>query len=136
MGVSLLRRNFVALALLAGAGAARGQAAPSAPTAESTARALVEAMAANDASRIRALFASNASQAYGSGKAKSGPAFFAWLQSDIIDAMGRVDNASFVAKGKEVVVTGQYSNRSGYRSAANFLLIIEQDRIVSWQMRY
>jgi SnoaL-like domain len=136
MGVSLPRRKFMAMALLAGSEATRAQTPPTAPTAEPTARALVEAMAANDAARIRALFAPNASQAYGNGTAKSGPAFFAWLQSDIIDARGRVDNARFAASGNRVEITGQYSNRSGYRSAANFLLIVEQDRIVSWQMRY
>jgi ketosteroid isomerase-like protein len=134
--VSTLRRSILASALIVCAGAAAAQTAPSTPTSEQTARALVEAMAANDAARLRALFAANASQAYGSGKAKSGADFFAWLQSDIIDAKGRVDDASYAANGSEVVITGQFSNRRGYRSAANFLLVVEQGKIVSWRMRY
>jgi ketosteroid isomerase-like protein len=136
----VLRRNFLFNALVALAGTAAAQTAPSAPaserTSEETARALVQAMAANDAARLRALFAPNASQAYGGGKAKSGADFFAWLQSDIIDAKGRVDDASYAANGNEVVITGQFSNRRGYRSAANFLLVVEQGKIVSWRMRY
>jgi hypothetical protein len=134
------RRRFVATAICLTAGAALAQTAPSASaderSPEATARALVEAMAANDAARLRALFAANASQAYGSGKAKSGADFFAWLQSDIIDAKGRVDDASYATSGQEVVITGQFGNRRGYRAAANFLLVVQQGKIESWRMRY
>jgi ketosteroid isomerase-like protein len=133
-------RKFLIAALAALVGTAAAQTAPSKPvserTSEETARALVQAMSANDAARLRALFAANASQAYGSGKAKSGADFLAWLQSDIIDAKGRVDGANYAANGNEVVITGQFSNSRGYRSAANFLLLVEQGKIVSWRMRY
>jgi ketosteroid isomerase-like protein len=134
--MSNLRRNFWATALVVAACAAAAQTAPLTPASEQTARALVEAMAANDSVRLRALFAPNASQAYAGGKAKSGADFFAWLQSDIINAKGRVDDARYAADGNEVVITGQFSNRRGYRSAANFLLAVEQGKIVSWRMRY
>jgi ketosteroid isomerase-like protein len=99
-------------------------------------RALVDAMKANDAPRIRALFAPDASQAYGDGRPKSGPAFFTWLESDIIDRKGQVDEAQFAVNGNEVIVTGQFRNSRGYRAAANFRLVVDNGRIVSWQMRY
>lgn len=99
-------------------------------------RALVDAMKANDAARIRALFAPNASQAYGDGRPKSGPAFFAWLDSDIIERKGQVDDAQFAVNGDEVIVTGQFRNSRGYRAAANFRIVVDNGRIVSWQMRY
>jgi hypothetical protein len=99
-------------------------------------RTLVEAMKSNDAGRIRALFAPGASQAYGDAKAKTGPAFFAWLESDIIERKGQVDDPKFAVNGSEVIVTGQYRNSRGYRSAANFRIVVDDGRIVSWQMRY
>ena len=116
-------------------------AQPTAATAQTTdagtvVRALVDAMKANDAARIRALFAPDASQAYGDGRPKSGPAFFAWLDSDIIDRKGQVDDAQFAVNGNEVIVTGQFRNSRGYRAAANFRIVVDNGRIVSWQMRY
>jgi hypothetical protein len=93
-------------------------------------------MKANDAPRIRALFAPDASQAYGDGRPKSGPAFFTWLESDIIDRKGQVDEAQFAINGNEVIVTGQFRNSRGYRATANFRLVVDNGRIVSWQMRY
>lgn len=96
---------------------------------------LLDAMQTNDAERIRSLFDENASQAYGDGPAKSGEAFFRWLDSDIIQRQGRVENAQLAVNGNEVVVTGQYHSR-GYTSEANFLLTVENGRIVSWRMRY
>jgi hypothetical protein len=102
----------------------------------SVARALVDAMKANDGARIRALFAPDASQAYGDSKPKSGPAFFAWLESDIIERKGPVDNPQFAVNGNEVIVTGQFRNSRGYRSAANFRIVVDNGRIASWQMRY
>ena len=104
--------------------------------ANSVVRALVDAMKRNDGARIRAQFAPQASQAYGDGRPKSGPAFFAWLESDIIDRKGQVDEAQFTVNGNEVIVTGQFRNSRGYRAAANFRLVVENGRIVSWQMRY
>ena len=102
---------------------------------EAVVSALLAAMDANDAGQIRALFDANASQAYGDGPAQSGEAFFRWLDSDIIQRQGRVESAQLTVNGNEVVVTGQYQSR-GYTSAANFLLNVEDGRIVSWQMRY
>ncbi len=98
-------------------------------------RELIEAMQANDAERIRSLFDANASQAYGDGGAKSGEEFFRWLDSDIIERQGRVENAQLAVNGNEVVVTGQYQS-IGYTSPANFLLTVENGRITSWRMRY
>lgn len=125
---------IAALAILPGAAMAQGKPAGARP--ESVVRELVEAMQANDAARIRAAFHANASQAYGSGAAKSGARFRAWLESDIIKPHGRVSNPQYAAKGNEVVVTGQYANNSNYRSAANFLMRVEDGKVISWQMRY
>lgn len=102
---------------------------------EAVVSALLDAMQTNDAEQIRTLFATNASQSYGGGAEKSGEAFFRWLDSDIIQREGRVENAQLTVNGDEVVVTGQYQSR-GYTSAADFLLTVENGRIISWQMRY
>lgn len=59
----------------------------------SVVRSLVGAMKMNDGARIRALFAPQATQAYGDGRPRSGPAFFAWLESDIIARKGQVEQA-------------------------------------------
>jgi len=109
------------------------QASSSEPRAVVT--ALIDAMQTNDAEQIRSLFDANASQAYGDGPAKSGAAFFSWLDSDIIQRQGRVENAELAVDGNQVVVTGQYHSR-GYTSAANFLMTVENGRITSWRMRY
>lgn len=125
-----------------GAPAAASAAVLAAPSAAVTTdpgsivRALVDAMKRNDGASIRALFAPQASQAYGDGRPKSGSAFFAWLESDIIDRQGQVDDAQFSVNRNEVIVTGQYRNNRGYRAAANFRLVVEDGRIISWQMRY
>lgn len=105
-------------------------------TPQAIVQGLVDAMQANDAARIRAMFSPDASQAYGDAPAKRGDAFFKWLQSDIIDLKGRVEGASLAVNGNDVVVSGQYRNSSGYSSRANFLIKVEGGRIVSWQMRY
>lgn len=97
---------------------------------------LVAAMEANEADRIRAVFAEDASQAYGGGNPKSGDDFRAWLESDIIEPHGRVEDAQLAVDGNAVVVTGQYRNNGGYSSAADFLMMVEDGQIVSWQMRY
>jgi hypothetical protein len=110
--------------------------AATATDANSVVRALVDAMKANDAARIRALFAPQAQQSYGDGRPKSGQAFFAWLESDIIQRKGQVTDPQFAVNGNEVIVTGQFSNSRGYRAAANFRLVVENGRIMSWQMRY
>lgn len=99
-------------------------------------RALVDAVKANDAQRIRALFAPDALQAYGDGRPKTGAAFFAWLESDIIQRKAQVDDPKCAVAGNEVIVTGQYRNSRGYRSAANFRIVVDPGRTVSWQMRY
>jgi len=130
---------FVAAGLSTVATEAASQTAASAvqPTDSATVvRSLIEAMQANDGARIRALFAPEASQAYGDGKPKAGREFFAWLESDIIARKGQVDNPQFAVNGQEVIVTGQFRNSRGYRSAANFRIVVDSGRITSWQMRY
>lgn len=117
--------------------AAQGAASAVQPAdAGTVVRALIDAMKANDGARIRALFAPDASQVYGDARPKSGPAFFAWLESDIIERNGQVDNAQFAVNGHEVIVTGQFMNSRGYRSAANFRIVVDNGRIAHWQMRY
>ncbi len=102
---------------------------------ETIIKLLIEAMQINEAEKIRSLFNENASQAYGDGAAKSGAAFFKWLDSDIIDRKGHVDDAKFTVNGNEVIVTGQYSSE-GYTNKANFLFTVEDNKIMSWRMRY
>ena len=102
---------------------------------ESVVNSLIEAMTANDAEKIRSVFIENTKQAYGNGEWKSGNDFFSWLQSDIIGRKGHVENAKYSTDGNEVVVTGQYSSE-GYTNKANFLFVVENDKIISWQMRY
>ena len=102
---------------------------------EAVVSALMDAMQVNDAEQIRALFDANAFQAYGDGAARSGEAFFSWLESDIIEREGRVEDAQLTVDGNEVVVTGQYQSR-GYTNEANFLLTVENGLITSWRMRY
>lgn len=97
---------------------------------------LVKAMGENNAEKIRASFHEHTKQAYGeNGVWKSGKDFFKWLESDIIERNGHVDNPEFKTDGNEVIVTGQYSSR-GYTNKANFLFVVENDKIKSWQMRY
>lgn len=99
-------------------------------------RALIEAMAAGDAARIRAQFSPNATQAYGAeGRMKSPAATARWLETDIIARNGKVTDPEFSVNGNEVVVRGQYSSR-GYSSKADFLFTIESGLITNWRMRY
>jgi hypothetical protein len=107
---------------------------PSSSEPEDVVSALIDAMAANDAEQIRTLFDANASQAYGDGTARSGEAFFSWLESDIIQREGRVEEAQLTVNGNDVVVTGQYHSR-GYTSEANFLLTVENGLITRWRIR-
>lgn len=134
----MFRRQFIGILMssVVLATSAIGQSSTGPQTPESTVRALLAAMEANDPVRIRAAFAPAASQAYGNGPPKTGDAFSRWLQSDVIDRQGKVANPSLAVSGNEVVVTGQFSNNAGYRSAANFLFKVSDGRIVSWQMRY
>lgn len=135
LGAALL--TATTLAMVAHGAAAQNAASAVQPAdAGTVVRALIDAMKANDGARIRALFAPDASQAYRDAKPKAGPAFFAWLESDIIERKGRVDDPKFAASGNEVIVTGQYRNSRGYSSAANFRIVVDKGRIVSWQMRY
>jgi SnoaL-like domain len=99
-------------------------------------RALIEAMEAGDAARIRAQFSPNATQAYGAdGRMKNPAATARWLESDIIARNGKVTNPEFSESGNEVIVRGQYSSR-GYSSKADFLFTVENGLITSWRMRY
>ena len=107
-----------------------------AQTADAPVRALIEAMAAGDAARIRAQFAPNATQAYGAdGPMKSAAATARWLETDIIERNGKVTNPQFAVNGNQVVVRGDYSSR-GYSSKADFLFTVENGLITSWRMRY
>lgn len=99
-------------------------------------RALIEAMAAGDAARIRAQFSPNATQAYGAdGPMKTAAATARWLETDIIERNGKVTNPSFMVNGNQVVVRGSYSSR-GYASNADFLFTVDNGLITSWRMRY
>lgn len=79
-GSNCRRLLIVALAVFFGASGAQAVAEPDsrAPTAtpETVVIALREAMQANDAERIRAVFHENAAQAYGAGRPNSGAVFF------------------------------------------------------------
>lgn len=136
-GVAALLMIPIGLSMATGEVVAQaGASASQATDPGAVVRTLIDAMRANDAARIRALFAPDASQAYGDGKPKSGRAFFAWLESDIVERKGQVDDPQFAVNGNEVIVTGQYRNSRGYRSAANFRIVVDNGRVVSWQMRY
>lgn len=102
---------------------------------ESIIKSLIAAMSSKDAQKIRDVFHENASQAYGNSPAKSGKAFFSWLESDIIEREGMVAHPEFKVDQNQVIVTGQYSSK-GYTNKANFLFKVEDGKIVSWQMRY
>jgi len=102
---------------------------------ETVVSSLVAAMQTNNGETIRSLFATHAAQAYGNGTPRTGAAFFAWLESDIISRQGRVENAQLSVNGNEVTVTGLYRSH-GYSSDADFLFRVEDGRITSWQMRY
>lgn len=99
-------------------------------------RELLSAMDAKSSERIGNVFSKNASQAYGEGQPKSGDAFRKWLESDIVKREGRVLDPQLSTDGNSVVVTGEYVNNLGYRSAANFLFKVENGKILLWQMRY
>ena len=104
-------------------------------TPETIVRTLIDAMAANDAPAIRVAFAEDAKQAYGAGAPKSGEAFRAWLESDIIELQGRVEAPRFRTNGTTVTVTGTYRNDNGYSSEASFLFTVRGGRIVAWHVR-
>ena len=133
------------LALAAGLGtalrpapaSAQTTAQPSDPSAiEAPVRALIDAMAAGDADRIRAQFAPEATQAYGAdGRMKTPAATARWLETDIIQREGKVADPVFTTEGDTVVVRGQYSSR-GYTSKADFLFTVKDGKITSWRMRY
>lgn len=143
-----LQKRLVSGALAVVLGGANVNAQTTAPSKESLptttvsipadvpVRALISAMLAQDAATIRAQFAPNATQAYGAdGKMKEPAATAKWLESDIIQRRGRVENPEFTVNGNEVVVRGQYT-AVGYTSKANFLFTVENGLITSWRMRY
>ncbi|SEA69239.1 nuclear transport factor 2 family protein [Alkalimonas amylolytica] len=99
-------------------------------------RALITAMAAEDAEQIRAQFSPDATQAYGAdGQMKSAAATARWLESDIIGRNGKVVNPEYIINGNEVIVRGQFRSR-GYSSEADFLFTVEHGLITSWRIRY
>ena len=142
MPIPLSRRLLLGLAPALALGlplTARAETAPRTapgPDAGAQVSALLAAMAAGDAPAIRAAFAPEAQQAYGDAAPKGGAAFAAWLESDIIAAMGRVDDPVLVVDGDAVVVTGIYHNATGYRSPADFLFHTSATGITFLQMRY
>lgn len=131
---SLARRNFllsgIALACLPMQAWSQGETPP-----EDVVQALIDAMAENDPQGITAVFADNARQAYGTRTPRTGDAFRAWLQSDIVEDQGRLADAILTTDGNSVVATGTYRNANGYESAADFLFIVEDGRIASWTIR-
>lgn len=98
---------------------------------------LIDAMQKEDAARIRAQFSKNATQAYGAdGKMKSSEETKTWIETDIINRKGKLENSTFdLVSNTEVVVTGQYKS-IGYTNKANFLFTVENGLITSWRMRY
>jgi len=57
------------------------------------------------------------------------------LESDIIRREGWVDDPELDVEGEEVVVTGTYRSK-GYQNEADFLFVVKDGLITSWQMRY
>ncbi|WP_300581889.1 hypothetical protein [uncultured Pseudoalteromonas sp.] len=108
------------------------------PTPKEVVTVLLNAMKNNNEEQIRAVFADNASQEYERWykRKNSGDRFKSWLESDIINVHGQVIEPVLKMTGNQVVVTGTYKNNDGYSSPANFLLVVEQGKIVSWTMRY
>ncbi|WP_462156944.1 nuclear transport factor 2 family protein [Pseudoalteromonas sp. GB56] len=107
-------------------------------SAEELVKELISAMNVHDAKRIRAVFADDATQEYQRwyARKKTGDAFWSWLQSDIIDLEGHVIEPEYSVDGNNVVVKGVYENNDGYSSAANFLIVVKDNKIASWTMRY
>jgi hypothetical protein len=103
---------------------------------DSPVRALIEAMAAEDAEGIRRQFSPGATQAYGAeGDMKTPEETRRWLESDIIERSGKVADPEYTVTDNEVIVRGQYSSR-GYSSRADFLFTVQGGLITSWRMRY
>jgi len=103
---------------------------------EAPVRALMKAMAAEDAEQIRKQFSPKATQAYGAdGEMKSPAETKRWIESDIIERKGKVSEPEYTVNGNEVIVRGEYSSR-GYSNKADFLFTVEDGLITSWRMRY
>ena len=100
-------------------------------------KALIEAMQAENAERIRAQFSETATQAYGAdGTMKTAQETRKRLESDIINRQGKVANPQYaVINENQVVVKGQYSSH-GYTNKADFLFTVDNGLITSWRMRY
>lgn len=104
--------------------------------ADTPVHALIEAMAAGDAERIRAQFSPSATQAYGADGQMKTPAETArWLESDIIERNGTVVDPEYVVDGNEIIVRGTYRSE-GYSNKADFLFTVDDGLITSWRMRY
>src|SRR5690606_10947594 len=100
-------------------------------------KALIEAMQAENAKRIRAQFSETATQAYGAeGTMKTAEETRKWLESDIINRQGKVANPDYtVINENQVVVKGQYSSHC-YTPTAEFVLSVHNALITSWRMRH
>lgn len=106
------------------------------PAVDAPVRALIAAMAAENAQQIRAQFSPDATQAYGAdGPMKSAAATASWLESDIIDRRAKVTDPEYSVNGNEVIVRGRFNSR-GYSSKADFLFTVEKGVITSWRVRY
>lgn len=135
--MKFIAANILSIFLLL-MGISQAYANESFPSSEEVVTELISSMENNDAKKIRSLFSVNATQEYEKWwkRKNQGDDFRAWLESDIISIHGHVKNAVIQADGNQVVVTGIYENNDNYKSPADFLLIVEGGKIISWTMRY
>lgn len=112
--------------------------AETAQTPEQLVTDLIQSLQENNAEKIHDAFSSNAIQLYDRfwAKEKTGEKFRKWLNSDIINPHGRVENAKITSSGSQVVVKGQYVNDNGYSSPADFLFEVNDGKIIRWTIRY
>jgi hypothetical protein len=132
-----LRIFFTASAIAVTAAAAAGSAgADNMSDHKATIETLMNAMRAKDAATIRTLFDANGQQQYGNASPKTGKAFLAWIESDVIAAEAVVDDTVMSQAEGGIVVTGTIRNNNGYKNKANFLFKVDAGKINSWHIRY
>lgn len=105
---------------------------------EQVVKQLITAMAENNAPKIKAAFAEDATQLYGRwyARKKTGASFWDWLESDIIKTQGKVVEPKYQVDANSVIVRGTFQNNNGYRSPADFLFTVRDGKITSWTIRY
>ena len=92
----------------------------------------VKAVNGNDAKAIKAAFAPNAWTAYGEGGArKTGEAFMAWLESDIISVKGKIEVRQKTVNGNSVTIEGRYTS-TGWSGNAKYVFTVQNGLITSW----